>query len=104
MSDKNMTSEEMKETAAKNSKFLRLEDGESVTITVLECKAVPQQRDPEKETYRYTLQMEDGSKKFFESTSNGLLRRMAEVMGKKIQLVREGLGPETRYEVFLQEG
>ena len=96
-----MTPEQMKELAVKNSKYIKLEDGGSITAKLIECKAVPQQRDPEKETYRYTLEMEDGSKKLFESTSNGLLRKMADVMGKKIQIMREGEGPETRYEIFI---
>lgn len=98
-----MTPDEMKQLAMKNSKFVRVEDGGSIVAKLLECKAVPSQRDPEKETYRYTFEFEDGSKKFFESTSNSLLRRMADVMGKKIQLMREGEGPETRYEVFIAE-
>jgi hypothetical protein len=98
-----MTPDEMRELAFKNSKYVKIEDGGSVTAKLVECKAVPQQRDPDKETYRYTLEFEDGSKKFLESTSNGLLRKMAEVMGKKIQITREGEGPETRYEVFIAE-
>lgn len=92
-----MTSEQMRETAAKNSRFLRLEDGESVTCKLLECKTVPQQRDPEKDTYRYTLEMQDGSKKFLESTSTGLLRKMADFVGKTVTITREGEGTETRY-------
>lgn len=98
-----MTPEQMKETAVKNSKFIKIADGESYTGILKECKAVPQQRDPEKETYRYSLLGEDGAVKFLESTSNGLLRKMADVMGKKIQIVRDGEGPETRYEVFIAE-
>ena len=98
-----MTPDEMKNLAIKNSKFIKLEDGGNVTAKLISCKAVPQQRDPEKETYRYELEMEDGSHKFLESTSNGLLRKMADVMGKKIQIMREGEGPETRYEIFVAE-
>jgi hypothetical protein len=99
-----MTPEQMKETAIKNSKYVKLEDGEtSHPALLMECKAVPQQRDPDKETYRYSLKFEDGSIKYLESTSTGLLRRMADVMGKKIQLTREGSGTDTRYEVFLSE-
>ena len=96
-----MTPEEMKNMAVKNSKFVKLADGDSIIVKLIECKSVPQQRDPEKETYRYTLEFQDGSKKFFESTSNGLLRKMADVMGKDIQITRDGEGPDTRYDVDL---
>lgn len=92
-----MTPEQMIDTAHKQSKFVRLEDGESVTAKLIECKAVPQQRDPEKETYRYTLEFPDGSKKFLESASTGLLRKMAGFMQKTVTITRDGEGPDTRY-------
>ena len=98
-----MTPEDMRNISFKNSKYVKIEDGGSITAKLIECKAVPQQRDPEKETYRYTLEFEDGQRKFLESTSNGLLRKMADVMGKKIQITRVGEGPETRYDVFIAQ-
>lgn len=99
-----MTPEEMRSTAAKNSKFIKIEDGGSYTGKYLSCDAVPQQRDPEKETYRYTFEEQDGSKKFLETTSNGFLRKMAEIArGSMVRIEREGEGPDTRYEVFIAD-
>ena len=92
-----MTPEQMKDTAAKQSKYVKLEDGETITLVLVECKAVPQQRDPEKETYRYTLKYPDGSVKCLESASTGFLRKMADFVGKTVTITREGEGPETRY-------
>lgn len=101
-----MTPEQMKMLSFKNSKFLSLADGEtSRAFKTRSVQEVPDQRDPSKTKYLYTLEFElpDGSltTKFFNSSSNRLLATMADLMGKKIALQRHGVGTETKYEVIL---
>lgn len=98
-----LSPDEMKALAFKNSKFLRLADGEtSKPCKLIECKEVPSKNDPEKNTYRYTLDFKEGGqavRKFFESSSNGLLSKMADLIGQTIEITRTGVQQNTRYEV-----
>lgn len=103
MSPKPMTPDQMRDAAKRNSPFVKLEDGESVRITLKSCIELPQQQDPSKSTYRYTVEDENGDEKFFESASNSLLDKMADLMGKHIVLKRSGTGNKTTYDVKAAE-
>ena len=96
---KPMTADEMREAAKNNSPFLKLEDGETAAVHLKGCIELPQQKDPSKSTYRYTVVNEDGDEKFFESASNSLLNRMADLVGKDITITRKGTGTQTTYDV-----
>jgi hypothetical protein len=98
-----MTPEQAKEWAFKNSKYFKLKDGESFTARLKDMKPITSRFNPEKEVIRYTFELPDGSIKFFENGSGVLLAQMTSLVGKDIQVTREGEKTETKYEVFLAE-
>ena len=98
-----MTAEQAKEWNRKNSKFYKLYDGESFTAKLKDMKAIPSKFDPEKEVIRYTFEEQDGSNKYWENSNGKLLEQMTALIGKVIQVVRSGEGPQTKYEAFIAE-
>ena len=88
----------LKDWADKNSKFIKLSDGESCEgiyegskIVVKDCFG------EEREIVRYKI---DG--KTFDSTSMSLARQMDGIPeGQRISIAREGEGTETKYKVTL---
>jgi hypothetical protein len=94
-----MTPEQAHEWNQKNSKFVKLGDGESFEAVLKDMKPVPSKFDPEKETIHYTFVMDDGSVKYFDNASGGLCESLAGLVGKKVKLTRHGTDTQTKYEV-----
>mgnify|MGYP001579347439 CR=1 FL=1 len=98
-----MTPEQAKQWAFKNSKFLSLNDGDSFTAKLKDTKPIPSRFDAEKEVIRYTFEMEDGTVKYWENGSGKTLEQMSEYVGMIVQVIRNGEGNQTKYEVLLAE-
>ena len=98
-----MTTDQAKEWSRKNSKFLKLEDGESFTAKLKDIKPVTSRFDAEKEVIRYTFELEDTSVKYWENANGKLLEQLTELVGKKLQIFRSGEGNNTKYEAFIAE-
>lgn len=95
-----MTPEQMRKTAFENSVYIKLKSGEKFIGVAKNCETVKSLQDPTKSTYLYTFDIA-GKEKFFKSSSNVLLNTMADLMGKKIEVLRRGEGTDTKYEVAL---
>lgn len=98
-----MTPEQAKEWGRKNSRFLKLEDGENFIAKLKDMKPIPNRFDIEKEVIRYTFEFEDGTVKSWENGNAKVLEQMTELVGKKVQVLRNGEGNKTKYEVFIAE-
>lgn len=95
-----MNANELKDWAKKNSKFLKLKDGESAVCLLKNVK--PMVKDSfgeEKNVVRYTLEFAGGEIKIFDNGSTYLAEAMADFIGKQIKLKRVGEGIKTKYEV-----
>ena len=95
-----MTPEQAREWNVKNSKFVKLDDGESFTGVLKDMKAVPSHFDPEKEVIHYTFTLPDGTVKYWDNASGATCEAMAACIGKQVQITRNGEGPQTKYEVM----
>lgn len=85
----------------RNSKFLKLGDEESVTVTYLGFVIGVDPKNPEKEkvTYRFKREGYDNPV-FLSSASTNFAARMAKISkGETIQLTRHGLETATTYEI-----
>ena len=98
-----MTPEQASAWRAKNSKFLKLEDGESFTAKLKDMKAITSHFDSEKEVIHYTFELPDGSVKFFDNGSGALCEQLSGLVGKTLQIFRKGEGNNTKYEAFEAE-
>lgn len=91
---------DLKAWAKNNNKFVKLADGESLTVTIKSARPIMKDSfGQEKEVIRYTMVGEDGKEKIFDNGSASLAQRMADLIGKKITLTRHGEGTKTVYEV-----
>lgn len=95
-----MTPEQAKEWSVKNSKFVRLDDGESFTGILKDMKPIPSKFDPEKEVIHYTFSLPDGSVKYWDNGSGATCEALSALIGKKVTLTRMGEGTQTKYEVM----
>ncbi len=94
------SSEDLKNWARKNQKFISLNDGESITFRLLEARTTTKDIfGEEKEVVKYTCGLPDGSKKIFENGSPALANRMADFLEKVVTLSRSGMGSKTKYRV-----
>lgn len=85
--------------AYETSEWLRIADGETVTVTFLGFEIVKSSRDPDKELIRYALDV-GGLKKSLESRSFYLAEQMDQIKeGTVITITRTGGGSATKYEV-----
>lgn len=81
-----------------NSKFLRLEDGESFEGFYLTFKVTGSKYDPEKETVIYKLRYEDGKEVYFQTASVAVAKTFGKLKGgEKIKIKRKGAGTNTQY-------
>jgi hypothetical protein len=83
-----------------NSKFIRLDDGESFEGTFKSFKVVSSQFDPEKETVVYKLAYLDGKESFWQTSSVRVAKLFSKFKGGEIvKITRHGKGNETKYEI-----
>ena|SRR3990167_8628917 len=84
----------------KNSKFLKLGEGESFEGIYEAHKTSPSTFDPEKETVVYTLRYMDGHKIFWQTSSVKVARFISKLdPGNKLKIKRIGTGTNTKYEI-----
>ena len=87
-----------------NSKFLRLEDGETFDGFYSAYKVVGSKFDPEKETVVYKLRYEDGKEIYFQTASVAVAKIFGKFKGgEKIRIKREGSGTQTKYHITSPE-
>lgn len=53
---------ELRNTAKKNSNFLKMEKGETVVVTYVDYRVIPSTMDPTKDTVQYKFATPDGDK------------------------------------------
>lgn len=94
-------SESLEDFVKKNSKFLRLNDGEEFTGTYMGFKVVPNSFDPDKDTVLYKLAYEDGQEISWQNGSTKVAREISPMeIGTKIIIKRTGEGTKnTKYEI-----
>lgn len=81
-----------------NSKFLRLQDGESFEGIYVAFKVTPSTFDPEKETCIYKLKYEDGKEIYWQTASVAVARVISKYKGgEAINIKRQGSGTKTKY-------
>lgn len=81
-----------------NSKFLRLEEGETFEGVYVTFKVVPSKYDPEKETVIYKLRYPDDKETYFQTASVAVAKTLGKFKGgEKIKIKREGSGTNTKY-------
>jgi len=82
-----------------NSYYLRIEDGEKVQCTFVKAEEVADSFDVEKTKIRYTFKV-NGVNKTFDSSSAKLALMLSNVKeGEIIEILRQGEGMKTRYQV-----
>ncbi len=87
----------------KNSKFLNLQDGESVTAIFRGYKEITSAFDPDKEAIRYKLDTKHGEK-LWDTSAKGVALFFDDVKaGQKVLIKRSGTATETKYELSLVE-
>lgn len=92
------------ELGKSKSKFLKLQDGESVQAVFVDSKdAVSKFGQPVGE---YLLRLEDGTTKTLTSAAGNLMTTLGALSGgEKLVITRHGEGTKTKYEVdVLEEG
>jgi hypothetical protein len=93
-----MDGNQLKDWSKKNNKFLKLENGESLTATLKSAKPIVKDSfGEEKEVIRYTFVTDDGHEKIFDNGSAALASILAEHIGQVITIKREGEREKTRY-------
>jgi hypothetical protein len=91
-------SQQLKDWGKKNNKFLKLDDGESITATLKSFKPVVKDSfGEEKEVIRYVFITAEGQEKIFDNGSATLANLLADCLGQTIILKREGVREKTRY-------
>ena len=99
-----MSPEQVREWAKKNSKFIKLADGDSFKGKLKDFKAIPDHFNPDKEVIRYTFEMEDGQLKYWDNGRASVVEAMAGFVGKLVEVWRRGEGKnDTSYEVLSAE-
>ena len=85
----------------RHSKFLKLADGETITVVYMGYVVGADPRNPDVEKVTYKLKpMDYENALFLGSSSVKLARQLKDIsVGETIQLTRTGLGKETSYEV-----
>ena len=96
---KELTSEEMKDWAYKNSAYVKLEDGESFVGTLLGAKPITSRFDSEKEIMQYRFELEDGVEKMWENGSTRVCEELSALIGDVVKITRRGEGNQTKYEI-----
>jgi len=87
----------------KNSKFLNLQDGESIKATYRGYKEVTSAFDPDKEAIRYKLDTKHGDK-LWDTSAKGVALFFDDVEeGQQVLIKRRGIATETQYELSLVE-
>ena len=95
-----MDGNQLKQWGKLNNRFLKLEDGESITVTLKSFKPVLKDSfGEEKEVIRYVLVTEAGTEKTFDNGSTRLAEIMSEFFGKEIVITRHGEREKTKYDV-----
>ena len=87
----------------KNSKYLKLQDGEKVKVLFRGYKMVTSSFDSEKETIRYTLDTPFGEK-FWDTSANSVAMFFDETKkGQQVLIERNGSGVNTKFKLSLVE-
>jgi len=85
--------------ANKNRVYLKIEDGETVSVLYLGCKVVQSSFDPEQETVQYSFEV-GGDPKLFESRSLVFADKFDKIdEGSWVKITRNGKGRATEYKV-----
>ena len=83
-----------------NSKFLRLDNGESFEGTYVGFKVTGSRFDPGKETVVYKVKYDDGKEVFFQTASIAVAKLFSKFRGgEKIRITRTGSGTNTKYKI-----
>lgn len=83
-----------------NSKFLRLQDGETFEGTYVGYKVTTSTFDPDKETVVYKLRYEDGKEVYFQTGSTAVASIFSKFKGgERVKVKREGTGTATKYKI-----
>ena len=89
---------ELKDWARRQSKFVKLDDGESEIFKYIGYKFVPKQDDPSKEVMMFELEDMTGTRKFWNTSAAGVANQMDTVpKGSQIEITRSGLEKATKY-------
>lgn len=79
----------LRDTAKKNSNFLKLEKGEEMVVTFLAARVIPSTMDPTKETVQYKLGTELGEK-FWTNGNSAIMMFFDDIEpGTKIKIKRD---------------
>lgn len=85
----------------KTSKFLKLQDGESVKVFYRGFKEVTSSFDPDKEMIRYKLDTPFGDKLWDTSAKNVALFFDEVEEGTQVEITRHGTDRDTKFELSL---
>ena len=93
-------SKSLNEFVKDNSKFLKIDDGETFEGNYLGYKVATSQYDPDKEVVIYQLEFPDGKKVFWQTGSTAVARVISNFKGgEKIKITRHGTGTGTKYDI-----
>lgn len=86
---------------AKNaSQFIKLNDGESMTVIFKAFKIVPNKFDTEKDTVRYYFLVDNGKEKEWENGAAYVAEFFDNVKeGEPVKITRKGEGNKTKYDL-----
>ena len=90
---------DLKQWAKDNAKFIKLGDEECQTFVFERWMQVADQQDPDKQKIRYYLKCQDNVVRSLDSASGAFAEKMADFVGKTIEITRKGLGTNTKYDV-----
>ena len=90
---------DLKDWSRKQSKFVKLEDGESMTLQYEGFDIIPSKFDPEKQSIRYKFSL-NGDKKFWENGTQKVALQFDNIKtGSIVKVTRKGLEKATSYAV-----
>lgn len=99
-----MNSDQMRDWVIKNSKFVKVEEGEPFIGTVEDAKAITKDSPSGEsiEVIRFTLRTADGTAKTWDTRNGGIIDKMAGYMNRKVCLSCTGEGSKKRYNVEME--
>lgn len=82
----------------KNSKFVKIEDGQTIEAVYEGFKIIPSHFDSDREVIRYLLKVDD-SVKLWETGASGVARFFDKLQpGGKVKITRHGTGTNTNFD------
>jgi len=90
---------DLKEWSKKQSKFVKLDDCESMTLQYDGFDVIPSKFDPEKQSIRYKFSL-NGEKKFWENGTSKVALQFDQIkVGSIVKVTRSGLDKATSYAI-----